>query len=147
MTPFIPIAIIALAFAATGCNATGATPTRPAPVTPAPAVSTPTALRGAWTADVQGTTASSGLWTMTVSESNVLLQNPVNGDLFSIRPTSVTATSMVLAADADCPDQASVTPGTYTLALSGDTLTITLVSDSCVDRSGVLASGPWTRQP
>jgi len=53
----------------------------------------------------------------------------------------------MLAADAGCPDQVTVTPGNYTLALSGNTLRITLVSDSCGDRSGVLVASPWTRKP
>ena len=150
----IPMAIIALALAAAGCNATGATPIPPvvtqaptrAPTTPAPVVSTPEALRGSWTADIQGTTASSGIWTLVITESNVMLQNPF-GELFSVGPTSVSETAMVLAASPDCPDQSTVTPGTYILALAGDALTITVEADSCGDRSGVLATTPWTRKP
>jgi hypothetical protein len=136
------------------CNATGVAPlpTRAPTATPAPAatagavVNVPAALRGTWTADVQGTTASSGLWTLTISDSNLALTNPVGGDPFTLDPTSITEDSLVLPAGADCPDQTTVTPGSYGLALEGDTLTITLVSDSCGDRSGVLASAPWTRK-
>jgi hypothetical protein len=157
MTPrFITMALIALSLALLACNATGATQI---PVTTAgPTVSTtvataaeplsaPAVLRGRWTANVQGTTAASGLWTMTISEGNVTLQNPVNGDLFSLGPTAISETKLVLAADPYCPDQSQATEGTYVLALSGTTLTITLVSDSCGDRSAVLVSAPWTKQP
>jgi hypothetical protein len=147
-------ALFVLALAITGCNATGATPS-PLPTSPPatraptnpPPITTPEALRGIWTADISGTSASSGLWTMEISESNVLLQNPVGGDLFSVGPTAMTETSLVVAADPDCPGQSTVTPGTYTLALVGDRLRITLESDSCGDRSGVLSSAPWTKKP
>lgn len=148
---------LVLAISAAACNATGVPPlptatavpvaTRATPSTPAPVVVVPEDLRGTWAANVQGTTASSGLWTLEISSSNLMLQNPVGGDLFSLGPTLVSETSLVLAADAECPDQATVTAGTYTLALTGDSLRITLVSDSCGDRSGVLVAGPWTRKP
>lgn len=143
-----------LALVIAACNATGATPipTRTAPtpttsMTDAPAISTPIALRGTWVADVQGTTASSGVWRLEVTESNVSLQNPVGGDPFTLDPSSMTATSMVLPAASDCPDQSVVTPGTYALALTGDSLVITVESDSCGDRSAVLVSAPWIRVP
>ena len=136
------------------CNATGATPipTRtatapPISVTAAPSISTPADLRGIWTADVQGTTASSGIWRLEISASNLSLQNPIGGDPFTLDPSSMTETSMVLPAAADCPEQSVITPGTYTLALTGDSLVITLVSDSCGDRSGVLTAARWTRVP
>ncbi len=154
---FATITCLAVALAAAACNATGAPPlptatpvpipSKATPATPAPVVVTPDDLRGSWTANVQGTTASSGLWTLEISSADLMLQNPVGGDLFSLGPTLVSETSLVLAADAECPDQATVTPGTYTLALTGDSLRITLVSDSCGDRSGVLVAGPWTRKP
>ena len=147
-------AVAVAAIAATGCNATGATPipTRTAPpptasVTAAPLISTPAALRGTWTADVQGTTASSGVWILEISATNVSLQNPVGGEPFTLDPVSMTATSMVLPAASDCPDQSVVTPGTYALALTATSLAITVVSDSCGDRSAVLVSAPWTRKP
>lgn len=143
-----------LVLVAAACNATGATPittpTAPTPttsITAAPGISTPIALRGTWMADVQGTTASSGVWKLEVSESNVSLQNPVGGDPFTLDPSSMTATSMVLPAASDCPDQSVVTPGTYALALTGDSLVITVESDSCGDRSAVLVSAPWIRVP
>ena len=148
------LVLCGLVLVAVGCNATGATPipTRTAPtpttsMTDAPAISTPIALRGTWVADVQGTTASSGVWKLEVSESNVSLQNPVGGEPFTLDPSSMTATSMVLPAASDCPDQSVVTSGTYVLALAGDSLVITVESDSCGDRSAVLVSTPWTREP
>jgi hypothetical protein len=148
--------LLTIAIAA-ACNATGAKPlptataipvTTAAPAaTPLPAITTPADLRGTWTADVEGTTASSGIWTLNISASNLTLQNPVGGDLFSLGPTAISETSLVLAADSGCPDQTSVTEGTYTLKLNGDSLVITLVSDSCGDRSATLVSAPWTRKP
>jgi hypothetical protein len=154
--PFALPIVAALALAAGGCNATGATPlptATTAPLataapqsTPLPAITTPADLQGTWTSDVEGTSASSGIWTLTISNSNWTLQNPVGGDLFSIGPIAVTETSLLLAADSGCPDQSTVTTGTYTLALTGDSLKITLVSDSCGDRSATLVAGPWTRK-
>ncbi|MEO8272696.1 MAG: hypothetical protein ABI620_01350, partial [Chloroflexota bacterium] len=123
MTARLAPATLLLVLAAAACNATGvpALPTPTAvpistPFTPAsatPVVVTPVNMRGTWTADVQGTTASSGIWTLEISSSNMTLQNPVGGDLFSIGPISVSETSLVLAADSGCPDQATVTDGTY----------------------------------
>jgi hypothetical protein len=151
---FKGLLLAAASVVAVACNATGATPiptqTAPPPsisATAAPSISTPADLRGTWTADVQGTTASSGIWKLEISASNMSLQNPVGGEPFTLDPTSMTGTSLVLPAGEDCPDQTVVTPGTYTLALTGDSLVITLVSDSCGDRSGVLAAVPWTRVP
>jgi hypothetical protein len=151
---FKGLLLVAASVVAVACNATGATPipTQPTPppsisVTAAVSISTPADLRGTWTADVQGTTASSGIWKLEISASNLSLQNPVGGEPFTLDPTSMTETSLVLPAGEDCPDQKVVTPGTYTLALTGDSLVITLVSDSCGDRSGVLAAVPWTRVP
>ena len=156
MTPRPAAALLLTIAIAAACNATGAQPlptataipvTTAAPAaTPLPAITTPADLRGTWTADVEGTTASSGIWTLNISESNLTLQNPVEGDLFSLGPTAISETSLVLAADSGCPDQTTVTDGTYTLKLNGDSLVITLVSDSCGDRSATLVTGPWTRK-
>ena len=144
---------IAFAIVAAACNAAGATPlpTRtPTPTSP-PAtatrsISTPAELRGTWTAEVDGTSASSGLWVLTVSDTNLSLQNPIGGDPFTLDPVSMTATSLVLPAASDCPDQSVVTPGTYTVALTGGHLVFTVISDSCGDRSATLTTTPWTRK-
>ena len=132
------------------CNAVAGTPYAATPASTAGQASAagrvvPEALRGTWTADVRGTTASSGTWTLLISESNLALGNPIGGDPFTLDPVSISATAMVLPADAGCPDQSVVTPGTYTLAISGDTVRIT-GSDSCGDRRAVLTTGPWTRR-
>lgn len=158
MTRLFALPIVAVvALVATACNATGATrmpaptitpvPTLSAAATPLPSITTPAGLRGTWTADVEGTTASSGVWTLEISSSDLTLQNPRGGDPFSVGPIAISEASLVLAADSGCPDQATVTTGTYTLALTGDSLVITLVGDSCGDRSAVLVAGPWTRKP
>jgi hypothetical protein len=147
----LPVAVSVVGVA---CNATGATPipTRTVPppsiaATAAASISTPVDMRGTWTADVQGTTASSGIWKLQISASNLSLQNPVGGEAFPLDPTSMTETSLVLPAGEDCPDQTVVTPGTYTLALTGNSLVITMLRDSCGDRSGVLTAAPWARVP
>jgi hypothetical protein len=149
--------IAVLALLAAACNATAATPIPPAATqlvvtaapaaTPLPVITTPADLRGTWTADVEGTSASSGIWTLEISRSNLTLQNPVGGDLFSLGPISMSETTLLLAADSGCPEQTSVTTGNYTLARTGDALRITLVSDSCGDRSATLTAAPWARKP
>lgn len=141
--------LLLVALIAAGCNATGLAPlpTPTAPPSAAPAVTTPVALRGTWTADVRGTSASSGAWKLIISDSNLALQNPIGGEPFTLDPVAFTETSIVFPAAADCPDQTSVTPGTYSIALRGDSLVFTLGSDSCGDRSATLVTAPWTRVP
>ncbi len=148
------ISAAGLVVAIAACNAPGASPiptrTQVAPTaaaTAGPAISTPVAFRGTWTTDLQGTTASSGAWVMRVSETNVSLQNPVGGDPFTLDPTAFSETAVTFPAAADCPDQAVVTPGSYTVAVMGETLVFTLVSDSCGDRSATLVTAPWMRVP
>jgi len=147
MTRSLAAALILVATMAASCGATGVTPlpTATIAVTSAP-VTTPASLRGTWTSDVVGTTASSGKWMLLISDSNVALQNPVGGDPFTLDPTSMSETSIVFPAAADCPDQKSVTEGQYTIALTGDTLVFTLVNDSCGDRSATLTTAPWRRK-
>jgi hypothetical protein len=157
------VALLALATSVAACSTAGAratsSPTAGAPTASALSggsaassrrpVAVPQSLQGTWAALVSGTTASSGAWLLKVTADNLALHNPVGAadDFFTLDPVSIDGTHMVLPADGGCPDQATVTEGSYTLALSGSTLTFTLVADSCVDRSGVLTKGPWTRQP
>ena len=137
------IALLLTTFAVAACNASAATPMP----TATPPLATPEALRGTWTADVTGTSASSGAWKLTISDTNFSLQNPIGGDPFTLDPTAVSETAVVFPASTDCPDQATVTEGTYTIALAGDTLVFTLGSDSCGDRAATLTSTPWKRTP
>ena len=119
-----------------------------APATPGPAVAIPAALRGTWIAKVAGTTATSGAWTLKGTARNLELQNPIAGsDPFALDPSAISATTLTLPADAGCPDQAAVTTGEYTWAITAGTLTFTKVKDSCGDRSGVLTASSWTRKP
>jgi hypothetical protein len=136
------VALILAAVAVAACNAPAATrlPT-------SASIETPAALRGTWTADVRGTSASSGAWKLTITDTNFALQNPVGGDPFTLDPTAVTETSVAFPADEGCPDQTTVTEGRYTMALTGNTLVFTLVSDSCGDRSATLTTTPWVRTP
>ena len=114
---------------------------------PSNAATTPPSLRGTYTADIEGTTASSGIWTLTITETDVLITNPRSTEPFSVDPHEVTETKLVVLASQDCPDQSTVTDGEYTMKLEGDKLTFTALHDSCGDRKAVLATEPWTRTP
>lgn len=128
-------------------------PASPSPTPSAPAsaarIDVPAALRGTWTANVTGTTATSGTWTLDITAIDLRLTNPnaTAAEAFSIGPTKVTSSELTLWADAGCPDQTTVTEGTYTVKVQGNQLTFTLVSDSCGDRSAVLIAKPWSRKP
>jgi len=131
-------------------TAAAAHPSPTGSATQAPPVAIPVALQGQWTAKVAGTSASSGQWKMRITKDDILLHNPVSTDptdYFSMGPSSVDASTLTLVPAFDCPDQATVTEGHYTWKLSGGTLTFTLVTDSCTDRSGVLTVSSWVKAP
>jgi hypothetical protein len=106
---------------------------------------TPPDLRGTYTADIEGTTATSGIWTLTITETDVLITNPGGSEPFSVDPHEVTETSLLVVPSQDCPDQSTVTDGEYAISLKGNVLTFTALHDSCGDRKAVLATAPWTR--
>lgn len=134
-------AIIIAALALVACARIGsASPSAPSATATRPAVSIPAALQGTWMANVSGTTASSGAWTLIITADDMQLKNPLGTESFSIHPLDVTDSSFGLGADADCP-----TDGSYSYSLSGDTLVITAVADSCSGRMGVMTTGEWTR--
>jgi len=117
---------------------------------PAAPLAIPAAVQGLWTAKVSGTSASSGAWKMRITKDDITLHNPVStdpNDYFSMGPSGFDATTLTLTPSSDCPDQATVTEGHYTWKLAGGTLTFTLVSDSCTDRSGVLTASSWVKAP
>ena len=116
-------------------------------VGPSNPVTTPPDLRGTYTADIEGTTATSGVWTLTITETDVLITNPHSTEPFSVDPHEVTETLLTLMPAQDCPDQSEVTTGQYSISLQGDKLTFTAVQDSCGDRKAVLSTAPWTRKP
>ena len=145
-------AVAALAVCITVALVSCSQPAASSPVAAASAAATATAgqaisslsiadaLQGTWKATVENTTASSGSWQLRVTANDMLLQNPVGGDEFSIQPIALTDSSLTLAADAGCPDQTSVTDGRYTYVITGEVLTFTAIGDSCGDRKGVLTS-------
>lgn len=143
------LAVLALG----GCAVKGTpSPTAPAPtaattVVPSNLGTTPPDLRGTYTADIEGTTATSGVWTLTITETDVLITNPHSTEPFSVDPREVTETLMTLLPAQDCPDQSQATAGQYSISLQGDKLTLTAVQDSCGDRKAVLSTAPWTREP
>ena len=132
-----------------GVAAVASGPAATASPTPLPTVSIPSELQGTWHAVVTGTTATSGDWTLKGTASDLLLKNPgaADNDYFSVEPIAITPTMLTLGADSGCPDQATVTEGSYTWALTGGRLVITLVSDSCGDRAATLTKTPWSKAP
>ena len=149
------VAIVAASTA--GCAGSGAASLAPT-LTPAPqptatalvstapaALAIPQALQGLWIASVTGTTATSGAWKLNVSATDMLLKNPIGGDEFSINPIAATDSTLTLAADPGCPDQATVGQGNYAYVLSADKLTIRAIDDTCGDRKGVLTQTSWTK--
>jgi len=132
-----------------GVAAAPATPSATSSPMPLSSVSIPAELQGTWEADVTGTTASSGGWTLKGTADDLLLHNPVGAadDFFSVDPIAISPTTLTLATSSDCPDQATITEGSYTWAITGGKLVIKLVSDSCGDRSGVLTKTPWAKAP
>jgi hypothetical protein len=117
--------------------------------TPLPSISVPSELQGTWHAVVTGTTATSGTWTLRGTATDLLLKNPgaSDTDYFSVEPIAITPTTLTLGADSGCPDQASVTEGSYTWSLTGGKLVIKLMSDSCGDRAATLTKTPWSKAP
>jgi len=132
-----------------GVAAAASGPAATASPTPLPSVSIPSELQGTWHAVVTGTTATSGTWTLKGIATDLLLRNPgaADTDYFSVGPIAVTPTTLTLAADAGCPDQATVTEGSYTWALTGGQLVIKVVGDSCGDRAATLTRTPWSKIP
>jgi hypothetical protein len=114
---------------------------------PSNSATTPPDLRGTYTADIEGTTATSGVWTLVITETDVLITNPNSNEPFSVDPHEVTETRLLVVPSADCPDQSTVTDGEYVISLQGDKLTFTAVHDSCGDRKATLSTSPWTRKP
>jgi hypothetical protein len=113
--------------------------------TPVPrSVVIPEAFRGTWTSDMNGTSASSGTWTLRITEHDAELRNPIAGsgaEFFSLNPDAATTDRLELAADPDCP------AGHYAWAIEDGRLTFATTADVCEDRLAVLTTGPWSRQP
>jgi hypothetical protein len=121
-------------------NPTGAGSATPSPSpSAAPAVVGP---RGAWTAQVGANEAGalSGAWTLTFTDAELLYRNP-GGASFG-QPIAYSPDQLTLKPD-DCPSGTG--PGTYRWAETGDTLTLTVISDPSACRVAVLAASPLTR--
>jgi len=149
------LVVAAIALATTACSpgsGLGAQQLAAATASPAvaaastesrPAVSIPAAMLGTWTANVEGTTATSGTWTLRASAHDLELKNPHGTDdaFFSLNPTSADGTSIDLAQDPDCA------AATYSWRLEQSKLVFDISADSCIDRKAVLTATPWIRQP
>lgn len=108
----------------------------------------PESLQGTWKGMLEGTTASSGRWTLTITENEMLLTNPHPGsDPFPIGLTAITDDQVTFVADSECSDHGPVREGKYSYVLSGQQLAFTMIDDSCGDRIAVVSKTPWERQP
>ena len=88
-----------------------------------------------------------GTWGLLItSETDAHFQPPEVPSFPVGNPIEISEDRIVFAPDPECPTQeGSPGKGTYEWRLTGDTLTITDVSDSCRDRAFVLTSKPWSR--
>jgi len=140
-------AVIAVAvfrpFAPSGpAGVTAASPTPSAAVSPSS--SPDPALIGSWIAQVPTNSvgALAGDWTLTFNSAELFYRNP-GGASFGQRVT-YQGGELTLVAD-DCPTGTG--EGHYRWSVSGDSLTLTLVSDPSACRSTVLESSPFQRAP
>jgi len=117
---------------------------------PSPLPSDPGALLfGSWTATLpEGVNAEPGTWTLTVTANDLRFTRP-DGQSFSPGAlVELTASEVVLAADAGCPTQTGTpTEGRYGWTRDGDAVTFEVVSDSCQDRIDTLTTSSWTLKP
>jgi hypothetical protein len=141
-------AIVAIALGACSGTSAGAgqqgaaasvAPASAVPTTvPYPDVAMPAALRGIWTARIQGGNGpAEGIWRLRVTEHLMELKNPheaTDAGYFSLSADRIDGTSFHLASDADC--------GTadYTWAVSGSQLVMSTANDTCGDRKTVLTT-------
>ena len=99
-------------------------------------------LTGSWTAQVGPNSAGAleGTWTVTFTDLQVFYRNP-GGVSFS-QGATYNGDQVTLDPD-DCPSGTG--NGTWRWVVSGDTLTLTVVSDPSACRSAVLGASPFQR--
>lgn len=88
-----------------------------------------------------------GKWQLQVTSETEAYYQPPRGASFPVgNPIELSSERVVFAPDLECPTQEG-TPGkgTYEWRLSGETLTLTEVEDTCRDRAFVLTSNPWSK--
>ena len=129
-----------------GCGSAGAAQgQQAAAATAAPvteSVQIPEALLGTWKADVIGTSASSGTWTLRITADDMELLNPIatsEDEYFSINPKTITDTALTLWEEPDCE------AAEYGWSVDGGSLTFEVVTDTCIDRPAVLTTTAWQR--
>jgi hypothetical protein len=162
MTRVLTVTVsVILAGAVAACSASGTgsslvssspSPASASPTTATTASSSGTNLipPGRYTAEIpEGVEASSGRWTMEVTQDAILWTNPETGSTFSPgEVVEVTSTRIVFAPDPGCPDQVGEpTEGSYEWSWGGGQLSFTLESDSCLGRSDTLTTAPWEPTP
>jgi hypothetical protein len=149
-------ALAALATSACGSRAVvapTATPAAAATATAKPSgtpyhVNVPVAVQGKYTADISGTSISSGKWAFEITHNEILATNPAPGaDAFALGVTDITPDHVTFFADPDCTPGNTDKEGVYTYALVNNELRFTVIDDLCLDRQATLTTTPWQRQP
>ena len=138
-------ALVALLLLA-GCGSAGGVPGQQAAAAtaapPAVALQIPDELLGTWKADVTGTSASSGTWTLRITADDMELLNPIatsDDEYFSINPKTISDTGLTLWEEPDCE------AAEYEWSIDGGSLTFEAIKDTCMDRPAVLTTTPWQR--
>jgi hypothetical protein len=90
-----------------------------------------------------------GRWHLTFIGHDAFLLNPAGGEAFDVgNPVRVSRGTVTFQPDPKCSTQSGTpTRGVYRYQRRAATLTFILISDSCDDRSAVLTSHPWRRDP
>ena len=129
-----------------GCGSAGGVPgQQAAAATAAPsaaALQIPEALLGTWEADVVGTSASAGTWTLRITADDMELLNPIatsEDEYVSINPKTISDTGLTLWEEPDCE------AAEYEWSIDGGSLTFEAVKDTCIDRPAVLTTTAWQR--
>lgn len=147
-------ALALVLFTACGASSgpTAAPPTAAPTKSPAPTgtpyhVNVPTSIRGNWQAMLERTGVTPGLWSMEITNNEILVKNPhADAEFFPIGVTDITADHMTVFADQEC-QAGDLKEGTYTYAVVAEQLVFTLIQDNCRDRRELLTAAPWDRQP
>jgi hypothetical protein len=88
-----------------------------------------------------------GKWELQITSATDAFFQPPQGPSFPAgNPIELSNDRIVFAPDPECPTQEG-TPGKgiYEWQLSGETLTLTEVEETCRDRAFVLISNPWSK--
>lgn len=147
--------VVAAAAAAVlaGCGGGGGSKEPTATSSSAPARTGPDALIGNYTTTLGPSGPElkepnpPGRWELLITSETEAIFQPPEGPSFPVgNPIELSSDRIVFAPDPECPTQEG-TPGNgiYEWRLSGKTLTLTEVKETCRDRAFVLTSNPWSK--